>query len=376
MNIFSDWMDLRSDTVTLPTFEMRNAIDHVLSVPDLLGDDVMEEDPTCKKLERLVADMLKKDAALFFPSGTMANLASLLTWCPQRGSEVVIGDKSHIYLYEQAGACQFGQLTFRPIPQNKNGTFTIQSDSLLKEEDIHEPITRLVCVENTHNGVVLPIEFVKHIHHSSFFDGKKIPIHMDGARLWNASVKMGCPVSEWTQYVDSVTVCLSKGLGAPIGSLLAGPSDFIAKARRIRKGLGGGMRQVGVICAAGLVALESIHLLHNNHTMREQFHNTLFHHVAYKDFPFPSCLFDKLRPLLKNKNDENQNDENKNDENKNDENKNDENKNDENKNDENQETNMLFLHVKDVKAVQTLFLYYHIRVGIWDKDTIRLVFHN
>lgn len=248
-------IDLRSDTVTKPTPEMRSRM-HDAEV----GDDVMEEDPTVNLLQSRIAKLFKKHDALFFPSGTMCNLCALLTWCNKRGSEVILGDKSHIFLFEQSGAAQFGGIAFRTIPNLGDGTFSLETltDSI-RSEDIHEPTTQLICIENTHNvcgGTVLPLDFLENLKKIS--EEHELPIHMDGARLWNAITAQGyvSDPSNITRYVDSISVCLSKGLGAPVGSVLIGNPNFIQKARRIRKALGGGMRQSGVLAAAGLQALD------------------------------------------------------------------------------------------------------------------------
>ena len=254
-------IDLRSDTVTKPTNEMRNRMRDAI-----VGDDVMQEDPTVNCLQNRLVNLFtsphensSKDA-LFFPTGTMCNLCALLTWCDKRGSEVILGDKSHIFLFEQAGAAQFGGIAFHTIPNLYDGTFSLDVlTNSIRSEDIHEPTTQLICIENTHNvcgGTVLPLEFLENLKKIS--EHNKIPIHMDGARLWNAITAQGyvSDPSMITRYVDSISVCLSKGLGAPAGSVLIGDTDFIRKARRIRKALGGGMRQSGILAAAGLQAID------------------------------------------------------------------------------------------------------------------------
>lgn len=246
-------IDLRSDTVTKPNDEMRNCMKNAI-----VGDDVFGEDPTILLLENRVAEMFHKECALFFPSGTMSNLTALLTWCDSRGSEVIVGDKSHIFLFEQSGASQFGGISYRTLENNDDGTMDVETiKQSIRENDIHEPITRLICIENTHNvcgGKILPLEFISKIR--KIANQHHIPIHMDGARIWNAISASGIEPSEMVKNVDSISVCLSKGLGAPVGSLLVGTNEFIKKAKRIRKALGGGMRQSGVLAAAGLVALD------------------------------------------------------------------------------------------------------------------------
>jgi len=248
-------IDLRSDTVTQPTVEMRQAM-----ATAQVGDDVYQEDPTVIQLETRIAQMFGKESALFFPTGTMANLTSVMAWCPNRGSEIIVGDKSHLFLYEQTGACQYGGVSLRTVPNKYDGTMNIDDiQNAIREEDIHEPRTCLICVENTHNacgGKVLRISFLKSLKSISTSTTPKIPIHMDGARIWNALTAMNLPPSAISSYVDSLSVCLSKGLGCPAGSVLVGSKEFISSARRIRKSLGGGMRQSGVLAAAGLVAIE------------------------------------------------------------------------------------------------------------------------
>lgn len=246
-------IDLRSDTVTKPTDQMRDAMKLAK-----VGDDVYQEDTTICQLESRVAAMFCKESALFFPSGTMSNLVAALTWCSTRGSEMIVGDNSHMFLFEQAGVAQFGGISPRTVPNLPDGTMNIELvKSAIREDDIHEPITKLICIENTHNvcgGKVLPLEFMLGLRNLA--DKKSIPIHMDGARIWNALTAMDVKPHEIGCYVDSLSVCLSKGLGAPVGSLLVGSAEFIDKARRLRKALGGGMRQSGILAAAGLVALD------------------------------------------------------------------------------------------------------------------------
>ena len=245
-------IDLHSDTVTKPTLEMRQAMFEAV-----VGDDVSREDPTIILLENRIAKMFHKEAALFFPSGTMSNLTAVLTWCSNRGSEFIVGDNSHMFLFEQAGAAQFGGISPRTVPNLPDGTMDLHSIQLaIREDDIHEPKTALICIENTHNacgGKILPRTFLEKIH--SLSETHRIPIHLDGARLWNALSAMNANPYQISKYVSSISVCLSKGLGAPVGSVLIGDTLFIEKARRIRKALGGGMRQVGILGAAGLIAL-------------------------------------------------------------------------------------------------------------------------
>lgn len=246
-------IDLHSDTVTKPTNEMRQAM-----ATAIVGDDVSHEDPTIKILEERVAKMFQKDSALFFPSGTMSNLTALLIWCNNRGSEFIVGDNSHMFLFEQAGAAQFGGVSPRTVPNLPDGTMDLNLVNFaIRDDDIHEPQTKLICIENTHNacgGKVLSISFMEDL--KALADTHNIPVHLDGARIWNALSSSDIKPEKIGKCVSSLSVCLSKGLGAPIGSLLIGDSKFIEKARRVRKALGGGMRQVGILGAAGLKALD------------------------------------------------------------------------------------------------------------------------
>ena len=253
-NEIQNIIDLRSDTVTQPTIRMRESMKNAS-----VGDDVYGEDPTICELETRVATRFGKESALFFPSCTMSNLCALLTWCDRRGSEIILGNKSHIFLYEQSGASQFGGISYCTVPNHADGTMCLDTiRQHIREEDIHEPTTTCICVENTHNvcgGKILPLDFLVNLR--KIADIHHLPIHMDGARIWNAMAeKTEIENNIMFQQVDSISLCLSKGLGAPVGSLLVGTKSFIQKARKIRKALGGGMRQCGVLAAAGLVALD------------------------------------------------------------------------------------------------------------------------
>jgi threonine aldolase len=249
-------IDLRSDTVTVPTAAMRQA----MADADV-GDDVFGDDPTVNRLEALAAEITGKEAAVFVASGTMGNLASLLAHCG-RGRDVILGDESHIYHYENGGASAIGGLVFRPVPTNADGTLPLEA----LRQAIHLPAhnyhfyhyTRpgVICLENTHNrcgGRVLPPAYFVDV--SALAAEHGLPIHLDGARLFNAAVASGRPVTDWTRHVSSVQLCLSKGLSAPVGSLICGTAVFVDEARRMRKILGGGMRQAGVIAAPGIIAL-------------------------------------------------------------------------------------------------------------------------
>lgn len=245
-------IDLRSDTVTRPTPAMREAI-----AKAEVGDDVFDEDPTIHRLQGRVASLLGKEEALLVPSGTMANTVSVLTHT-LRGDEVIAEEGCHVFNYESASSATFGSVQIRTIP-TREGRFTAADvETRIRPENLHHPPTRLVCMENTHNragGTIFPIDDMREI--GALCRGRGVRTHLDGARLWNASVASGVPLEEYAACVDSVSVCLSKGLGAPVGSLVAGTSEFIARARKNRKMLGGGMRQAGVIAAAGLYAVEN-----------------------------------------------------------------------------------------------------------------------
>jgi threonine aldolase len=244
-------IDLRSDTVTLPTPAMREAMYNAE-----LGDDVYGEDPTINKLEALAAEKMGKEAALFVASGTMGNLVAILTHC-RRGDEVIMGDKAHIFLLEVAAAAAFGGVQVRIVPNEPDGTLDPEVvRGAIRGDNIHFPPTRLICLENTHNrcgGCALsPVQMDSVC---AVARDKGISVHLDGARIFNAAISLGVDVKELTRSVDSVMFCLSKGLSAPVGSLVAGSEDFIRRARKNRKMVGGGMRQGGVLAAAGIVAL-------------------------------------------------------------------------------------------------------------------------
>lgn len=247
-------VDLRSDTVTLPTLAMREAMYRAE-----LGDDVSGEDPTVNRLQELAAEKLGKEAALFVASGTMANLVSMLTHC-MRGDLVIMGDQSHTATSEQGGAAALGGLFVRMVPNQPDGTLDLaQVEAAIPNEDIHHARARLLNLENTHNfcgGTVLTPSYVAAAAELAHHNG--MLVHLDGARIFNAAVALGVPVHELVAPVDSVMFCISKGLCCPVGSLLCGSAEFVARARRTRKVVGGGMRQAGVLAAAGIVALEQM----------------------------------------------------------------------------------------------------------------------
>ena len=250
-----EYVDLRSDTVTKPTPEMREAMAEAE-----VGDDVYGDDPTVNKLEAVSAGRLGKESSIFVPSGTMGNLLALLVHC-QRGDEVILGNQSHIYLNEAGGMSALGGLHPNPVLNQKDGTLTIEDivNSIRDSEDVHQPATRLICIENTQNicgGVPLTVEYTKRV--AEVARKHDLKLHIDGARIFNSAVAQNVDVKELVGPADSVMFCLSKGLASPIGSMLVGSEIFIKRARHLRKMLGGGMRQVGVIAAAGLISLEKL----------------------------------------------------------------------------------------------------------------------
>lgn len=243
-------IDLRSDTVTRPGRAMLEAM---MAAP--VGDDVYGDDPTVNELQRYAAELAGKEAAIFLPTGTQANLVALLSHC-QRGEEYIVGQGAHNYLYEAGGAAVLGSIQPQPIDAAADGSLPLDKVAAkIKPDDIHFAPTRLLCLENTHNGKVLPREY---LHDAWEFTRQRgLGLHVDGARIFNAVVDYGCELREVTQYCDSFTICLSKGLGAPIGSLLVGSQEYIRRAIRWRKMVGGGMRQAGILAAAGLYALQN-----------------------------------------------------------------------------------------------------------------------
>jgi threonine aldolase len=247
-----EYIDLRSDTVTKPTPEMREAMAEAE-----VGDDVYGDDPTVNRLEMLAAEMLGKEAALFVPSGTMGNLTALLVHC-QRGHELIVGKLSHIYLNEAGGMSALGGIQPCPIQNQPDGTLALDDlRASIRTEDVHHPITRLICLENTQNicgGVPLTVEYTRQV--GELARQHDLSLHLDGARIFNAAAAQNVSVKDLVEPADSVMFCLSKGLAAPIGSMLVGTNKFIGRARHIRKMLGGGMRQVGIVAAAGIISLE------------------------------------------------------------------------------------------------------------------------
>ena len=247
-------VDLRSDTITHPTPEMRKAMAEAE-----VGDDVFGDDPTVNRLERMAADMMGKEAAVFVSSGTMGNLVSLLAQCG-RGDEIILGDRSHTFLYEQGGSSALGGIHPHILANRPDGTLDLgEMEAAIRADNVHFPRTRLIALENTHNrcaGSPLSLDYMRSVKNVAERHG--LAVHLDGARIFNASVALGVSARELAASADSVTFCLSKGLAAPVGSLVCGCAEFIAKARRVRKVLGGGMRQAGILAAAGIVALTTM----------------------------------------------------------------------------------------------------------------------
>jgi len=243
-------IDLRSDTVTKPTQAMRKVM-----VDAEVGDDVWGDDPSVNRLEAYAAEITGMEAGLFVPSGTQSNLVGILSHC-QRGEEYIVGQQAHTYKYEGGGAAVLGSIQPQPVELEPDGTMPLgKIRAVIKPDDFHYAISKLLCLENTIGGKVLPMEYISAA--TSLASDHKLGNHLDGARLFNAVVRLGCKATDITRFFDSVSICLSKGLGAPVGSVLCGPADFIKTGRRWRKMLGGGMRQAGIIAAAGLYALEN-----------------------------------------------------------------------------------------------------------------------
>ena len=247
-------VDLRSDTVTLPTPAMREAIYQAE-----VGDDVYGEDPTVNRLEEMAAQLMGKEAALYVVSGTMGNLVALLAHCG-RGDEFIVGHIAHTFLYEAGGSAALGSIHHRTVLNQPDGTLDLADvEAAIRGDNVHYPRSRLICLENTHNrcgGAVLTPEYTKAVCQLAQRHG--LAVHLDGARVFNAAVALGVDVKELVEDVDSVQFCLSKGLSAPVGSVVCGDEEFIHEARRSRKIVGGGMRQAGIIAAAGIVALQQM----------------------------------------------------------------------------------------------------------------------
>jgi threonine aldolase len=249
-------IDLRSDTVTQPTPEMREVMFNTE-----VGDDVFGEDPTINALQKKITQLTGKEAALFVASGTMGNQVSINTHT-QPGDEIIVENNSHIFNYECGSPALLSGVQVMPLPGFR-GSFTVeQVEEVIRPDNVHHPKTALICIENTHNragGTIFPYENIKQV--SAFACEHNLKMHLDGARLWNASIATGIPISDYAQYFDSVSLCFSKGLGAPVGSIIAGSQEFIDRARYYRKAYGGGMRQAGILAAAAIYAV-------NNHFER------------------------------------------------------------------------------------------------------------
>lgn len=244
------WSDFRSDTVTKPTEAMRRAMAEAE-----VGDDVLGDDPTVQKLEALAAEIMGKEAALFVPSGTMGNAIAVKVWTKEL-EEVIVEARSHIYNMESTHLTFISRVNPRPLPSWRGAMDPEEVARHIRAASVHTPRTSLICLENTHNnwsGAVIPLNNIKAIREVA--DRYGVKVHLDGARIFNASLASGVPVKEYARLVDSIMFCLSKGLSAPVGSMLAGPKEFIDQARRVRKALGGGMRQAGVLAACGIIAL-------------------------------------------------------------------------------------------------------------------------
>jgi threonine aldolase len=286
-----EYIDLRSDTVTKPTPEMRAAMAEAE-----VGDDVYGDDPTVNRLQEIAAELMGKEEALFVPSGTMGNLLALLAHC-QRGDEVIVGNQSHIYLNEAGGMSALGGIQPCPIQNQPDGTLAL--DDILgsiRTEDVHHPITRLVCLENTQNicgGVPLTPAYTRQV--AELAHQNSLLVHIDGARIFNAAIAQNVPVKDLVGPADSVMFCLSKGLVAPVGSMLVGSRKFIRRARHIRKMLGGGMRQVGIVAAAGIISLEKmLHRLADDHVRAKKLADGLRQVrglVVDKDSPYTNMVY-------------------------------------------------------------------------------------
>jgi threonine aldolase len=241
-------IDLRSDTVTLPSAAMRSSMAEAE-----VGDDVYGEDPTVNRLQEMAAKLIGMESALFVSSGTQGNLLGILSHC-ERGDEYIVGGRAHTFRYEGGGAAVLGSVQPQPVDFESDGTLDLDTVlSVIKPADHHFARTRLLCLENTQEGKALPLDYLGEA--AALASRHGLGTHLDGARMFNAAVKLGVPVTEMTQHFDTVSFCLSKGLGAPVGSVLCGSHDLITKAHRWRKVLGGGMRQAGILAAAGIYAL-------------------------------------------------------------------------------------------------------------------------
>lgn len=291
-----NYIDMRSDTVTQPTPEMRVAMAEAV-----VGDDVYGEDPTVNRLQAIAAQKLGKQAALFVPSGTMGNLAAILAHC-NRGDEVILGDQAHTFNLEAAGITALGGIQAYQIPNQPDGSLDLNDiEAAIRANDPHYPVTRLIALENTHNrcgGNALSVEYIRKV--GQIARENNLRLHIDGARIFNAAVALGVSAAELVAPADSVTFCLSKGLSAPVGSLICGSENFIARAHRMRKQLGGGMRQAGILAAAGVVALEKmVNRLKEDHQRARQLAEGLSQVSGITleyGLPMTNIIFLKLSP--------------------------------------------------------------------------------
>ena len=280
-------IDLRSDTVTQPTPEMRRAMAEAL-----VGDDVYQDDPTVNRLEQEAARRLGKEAALFLSSGTQSNQVAVMSWT-KRGDEIIVSDGCHIYEHEVGAVAVLSGANMRTLHFDGGIPQPALIESAVRGQDIHFPETALICVENAlSNGRVVPVDIMKQIYEIGQKRG--IPVHLDGARIFNAAVSLGVDVQELTQYADSVSCCLSKGLCAPIGTVLAGSQAFIDRARKNRKLLGGGMRQAGVIAAPALIALTQMPA-----RLKEDHDNAQY--MAFFSIDKPAAVRDNLQAAMREK---------------------------------------------------------------------------
>lgn len=316
-------LDFRSDTVTKPTKEMREAMMNAV-----VGDDVYQDDPTINELEALAAEITGKEAALFVTSGTMGNQLGIMA-NTKRGNEIVIGSQSHIKNYEVGAAAVLSSVSFHLIDEENGMMPVAKIKAGIRGHDIHYPDTGLICIENAHgSGVVLPLDYMKDVYRLA--QEHNIPVHLDGARLFNASTTLDCDPKEITQYVDSVTFCLSKGLAAPIGSILCGSKAFIERARGYRKMLGGGMRQVGVLGAPALISLNKM-----RHRLIDDHNNAKYFAKQLQEIESFEVLWDRL------------------------------------------DINMVFVKADiDFNALHDYLLERDIIIGGYKKDSIRIAFHN
>ena len=277
-----NFIDLRSDTVTMPTAEMREAMANAA-----VGDDVYQDDPTVNKLEEISAQILGMDAALFVPSGTFGNQLAIFTHA-KRGQEIIVGKNNHIVVHEVGASAVIAGVQLRTIDTDNGKMDQYIVEKSIRADDIHEPETGLICVENAHSvGTVIPLDNLRAI--KSIAKKHSIPVHMDGARIFNAAAALNVDVKEVAECADSVMFCLSKGLAAPIGSILAGEKRFIESARKKRKLMGGGMRQAGIIAAAGIIALEKMTL-----RLKDDHDNAKYFAEELSKIPGINVKFDRL----------------------------------------------------------------------------------